>query len=151
MVELNCDISIVGNTIGLIVPRSHMEEVAAFTNLLARRKLTQACVKLSLPHKPRSTGKRSQNRHTHGHARQISEYTGLTPIEVFADAMKNGPEPDDGWPTYTDYMGNVRMNLHESQWPSHVSNAVIEGMHRIEALIQQNVDPLFKLKEYEDD
>lgn len=161
MVELNCDYKRLADkgamVICLKIPKAYE---AACYNLLGNptiKKTGQMHVKFSRPHKSRSTGKKgygrdkgSQNTHTWWHARQISEFTGLTVAEVFADAIKNGPEPDGGWPVVTDYMGNIRINMHESQWPSHISNAVIEGLHRIEGLIQQNVDPNFKLKEYED-
>ena len=58
------------------------EQWAALEWELATFKTGQACVKFSKPHKPRSTGPRSQNSHTWGHCTQIAKELGMEIYEV---------------------------------------------------------------------
>jgi hypothetical protein len=58
------------------------EQWAALEWELATFKAGQACVKFSKPHKPRSTGPRSQNSHAWGHCTQIARELGMEVYEV---------------------------------------------------------------------
>jgi hypothetical protein len=82
---------------------------------------------VDLPHKPRSTGWKSQNHHLFGHAAQIGEELGYDRREMvyIIAGMTNG------WPM-AEYKG-VMMPRSESVISSEVASEAIEVAHRIAA------------------
>jgi len=108
MVEANCDIVFSrDNPLVATVrfPGGWGDAVAVLRQDLARRKVTQAYVKLGKPRKPRSTGEGSQNAHLNGHVQQIAAETGDefddVKMEIKRRAIKRG------YPFHTDSFGNV--------------------------------------------
>ena len=61
------------NKIGFKFQDVFVDSVAQLLGEAARRNISQLCVKLQLPFRPRSTGYRSQNSRFHGHCKDIAD------------------------------------------------------------------------------
>lgn len=66
----------ISDKIGFVIPGPWAAGVWETVDRAYRKKITQLCIELSLPHRPRSTGERSQNHHFNGHLQQICVETG---------------------------------------------------------------------------
>lgn len=86
------------NCIGIRYPKEYELAVRALLESADKKKITQLCWELSLPHRPRSTGPRSQNSRIHGNCKDIADQlTDYTPEQV-KDAMKR-MAVGEGYPT----------------------------------------------------
>jgi len=86
-------------------------------------------VRLDLPHRPRTTGWKSQNHHLRGHARQLCGYTGFTMSEMLQIVKEDTPS----WPVeFKEFRGKRRM-IHASEADISIETAseAIEICHRI--------------------
>ncbi len=88
-------------------------------------------VRLSVPHRPRTTGWKSQNHHLRGHARQLCEDTGFTMQEMMQVIKADTPS----WPVeYKEFNGKTRMiYASEADVSIEVCSEAIEITHRIAA------------------
>ena len=88
-------------------------------------------LRLDTPHRPRSTGWKSQNHHIRGHARQLCDYTGFTMREMM-DVIK---EECPNWPVeYREFRGKRRaVYASEADISVEVASEAIEICHRIAA------------------
>jgi hypothetical protein len=84
-------------------------------------------VTLSLPHRPRSTGWKSQNHHLWGHAAQIGQELGYDRREMLYLIA----EMTSGWPM-AEYKGKM-VPVSEAKISSEVASEAIETAHRIAA------------------
>ena len=146
MVECNCEIifSQNANVVTIIVPGGWEDAVLTLKQDLAKKKVNQAYVKLGYPRKPRTTGKRSDNTHIHGHASEIAQCVGESKNKIIMDAIDiamgmMGRE----FPTHIDYKGDVIPDA-EPDWDTRTAHYVIEGLHKIASMIP------CKLTEYEE-
>jgi len=89
--------------IGFEIPESQQEQIASILTDAERKGLKQLAVRIQLPHRPRTTGPRSQNARFRGHVRAVTEQLNradgpdYTEKEV-ADAMKR-MAVSEGYPT----------------------------------------------------
>lgn len=104
------------------------------------RKARQLYVKLAAPRRPRTTGKRSQNTHIHGHAQQIAEYTGDYVEDVINEAKRRAVA--SGYPTRANSFGHI-VPISEREASTLEAGMVIDELHHIAS------DLDVKLKEYE--
>jgi hypothetical protein len=88
-------------------------------------------VKLDAPHRPRSTGWKSQNHHLYGHLRQLCEVTGYTMSELKQVVKEDTPS----WPvTFKEFRGKKRkVYASESDVSVEVESEAIEICHRTAA------------------
>jgi len=88
-------------------------------------------VNLSLPHRPRTTGWKSQNHHLRGHARQLCGYTGYTMNEMMQIIKEDTPS----WPVeYQIFHGKKRqIYASEADISMEVAGEAIEICHVIAA------------------
>ncbi len=88
-------------------------------------------VTLAEPHRPRSTGWKSQNHHLRGHARQMCGYTGFTMSEMMQAIKEDTPD----WPMeFKEFRGKRRQfYASEADISMEVASEAIEICHRIAA------------------
>jgi hypothetical protein len=88
-------------------------------------------LRLSLPHRPRSTGWKSQNAHLHGHIRQLCEPTGYTMSEMKQIIKEDTPS----WPVeYKEFRGKRRaVYASEADISMEVASEAIEICHVVAA------------------
>jgi hypothetical protein len=106
------------------------------------KKSKQMYVKLGVPRKPRTTGWRSQNKHIHGHAQQIAEYTGDYKEDVIAEAKRRAVTR--GYPTRENSFGHI-VPISESDISTVEAGHLIEELHMIAS------DLNVRLKEHTDE
>ena len=86
-------------------------------------------VRFDLPHRPRTTGWKSQSHHLRGHARQLCGYTGFSMSEMMQIIKEDTPS----WPVeFKEFRGKRRM-IHASEADISIETAseAIEICHRI--------------------
>ncbi len=88
-------------------------------------------VRLDSPHRPRTTGWKSQNHHLRGHARQLCGYTGYTMSEMMQAIKEDTPD----WPVeFKEFRGKRRQfYASEADISMEVASEAIEICHRIAA------------------
>ncbi len=146
MIECTCEVVEAGKTyVMLRFPAVAEDAWAALAVKLAEKRVRQVYVKIGYPRKPRTTGKRSQNTHIHGHATEIAQATGESKSKIIFDAVDiaMGMLGRD-FPTHVDYKGDVIPD-NEPEWSTVVAAAVIDALHQIASMIP------CKLTEYEDE
>jgi hypothetical protein len=86
-------------------------------------------LRLSLPHRPRTTGWKSQNHHIRGHVRQLCGYTGFTMQEMMVVIKEECPN----WPVeYKEFRGKRRaVYASEADISVEIASSAIEICHRI--------------------
>lgn len=86
-------------------------------------------LRLDMPHRPRTTGWKSQNAHLHGHIRQLCEPTGYTMSEMKQIIKEDTPS----WPVeYREFRGKRRaVYASEADISVEVASEAIEICHRI--------------------
>ena len=97
----------------------------------ARKYNGHVTVRYSTPHRPRSTGWKSQNHHLRGHARQLCGYTGFSMSEMMQVIKEDTPS----WPVeYKEFRGKRRaVYASEADISVEVASEAIEICHRIAA------------------
>lgn len=111
----------------VVVPDSFWPTQRELLDRSEQRHSNYLTLDISLPHKPRSTGYKSQNHHLWGHAAQIGEHLGYDRREmVYLIA-----EMTNGWPM-VECMGKM-IPRSESMISSAVAAEAIEVAHRIAA------------------
>ena len=113
------------------VPAGHLPAVAS---LMARSEKSRGgyiTVNLSLPHKPRTTGWKSQNHHLFGHVRQLCDHTGYTMSEMLQVVKEDTPS----WPVVEKVIRGKKRLLHvsEADISVEVASEAIEICHRFAA------------------
>jgi hypothetical protein len=86
-------------------------------------------VRFDLPHRPRSTGWKSQNHHLRGHVRQLCDYTGYSMSEMMQFVKEDTPS----WPAELKEFRGKRRIIHvsEADISVEVASEAIEICHRI--------------------
>lgn len=84
-------------------------------------------IRLDLPHRPRTTGWKSQNHHLRGHTRQLCGYTGFDMSEMMQVIKEDTPS----WPVdYKIIRGKKRMiHASEADISIEVASEAIEMCH----------------------
>lgn len=111
-----------------------------------KKKIEQWYVKVGLPLKPRSTGKRSANTHIHGHATQIGQAANVAEpkSKIIADAVEIAVSMYPDFRMRKDYKGRIVPVTESEPWSSSEAHAVIEALHQIASFCDVT------LKEYEE-
>ena len=145
MIECNnCEVEITGCDVKLRYPNAYLPLIENFNGGLKKKRISQVYVKLGLPRKPRTTGKRSQNTHIHGHATEIAQDVGESKSKIIADAVDMAMgELGRDFPTHVDYKGDVVADS-EPDWDTRTAAVVIEKLHMISTMIPMS------LTEYDD-
>ncbi len=88
-------------------------------------------LRLDLPHRPRTTGWKSQNHHLRGHVRQLCGYTGFTMQEMMQAIKEECPN----WPVdFKEFRGKRRtVYASEADINVEICSEAIEITHRIAA------------------
>ena len=88
-------------------------------------------IRFDLPHRPRTTGWKSQNHHLRGHARQLCDYTGYTMSEMMQVVKEDTPS----WPVSWKEIRQKKRQIYasEAEISIEVASAAIEICHRIAA------------------
>lgn len=88
-------------------------------------------IRFDLPHRPRTTGWKSQNHHLRGHVRQLCDYTGYSMSEMMQFVKEDTPS----WPAeFKQFLGKRRMiYASEADISVEVASEAIEICHRIAA------------------
>lgn len=102
MIQLTTRITGIPGGVKLDVPKGYEEAFRSLSERSASKHAGYVTARLDMPHKPRSTGWKSQNHHIRGHERQIAIGLGLTMSEVhdtikaelasWPEKMVNGPK-----------------------------------------------------------
>ena len=133
------------------IPRDFREAWLAEAGRIKKKKIWQAYVKIGSPLKPRSTGKRSDNRpgsqntHIHGHATQIGQETGETKSKIIADAVEIAVSMYPDFRMRKDYIRRIVPVTESEPWSTGEAAAVIEALHQIASFCD------VKLREYEEE
>jgi len=145
MLEANCDIVFSADNplvVTVQFPRGWSDGVQMLRQELARKRVSQAFVKLGKPRKPRTTGELSQNHHLNGDIAQIAVETGDefddVKMEIKRRAIKRG------YPFRTDSFGNV-VPQSEADCSTTECAMLIEEAHDVAAFLN------IKLRETEND
>ena len=144
---IECTVDIINATdseITIVLPGVAQDAWLVLREKLKKKRINQVYLKMGMPRKPRTTGKRSDNTHVHGHASEIGHEVGETKSKIIMDAVeiamaKMGRE----FPTHTDYKGDIVPDG-EPEWSTYVAHEVIEALHQIATMIPM------KLTEYEE-
>lgn len=92
------------------------------------QKSKQIYVKLAPVRKPRTTGWKSQNKHIHGHAQQIAEYTGDYKEDVINEAKRRAVT--HGYPVRENSFGAI-VPVSERDISTVEAGYLIEELHHI--------------------
>jgi hypothetical protein len=120
-------------------PKGAMAELRkGFMELCHTKHGGYVTIKLSTPHRPRSTGAKSQNHHFNGHCQQISQLTGQ-PIDdvrrfIKARAVSRGYPMLRGWDgePLLDLWGNIQ-GASESESSVEQCKMLIDEVHQFAA------------------
>lgn len=110
------------------VPRAFDTALLVLLERSALKTAGYLTVKLDTPHRPRSTGWKSQNHHLRGHVRQLCDYTGYTMSEMMQVVKEDTPT----WPVEYKVIRGKRRMLHvsEADISVEVASEAIEICHR---------------------
>ena len=116
-----------GGTLVVNIPRGYEAAVMMLTERSRAKHNGYMTVKIDTPHRPRTTGWKSQNHHLRGHVRQLCDYTGYTMSEMMQLIKEDTPS----WPvTYKDFRGEKRMvHVSEADISVEVASEAIEICH----------------------
>lgn len=114
------------------------EQLREYLQLIKSKNAGYCTITIDTPHKPRTTGDKSQNRHLNGHVQQIAQETG-NPFEVVKMEIKHRAismgypilYKPDGTPR-TDLWGRV-MGISEADSSTSECALLIETAHRLAA------------------
>jgi len=118
-------------TVTITVPSAFAGAWGAMQERSNRLNAGYLTVTLELPHRPRSTGFKSQNHHLRGHVRQLCFYTGYTMTEMM-DVIKQAT------PTWPEKIMEIRgrhvaVKASEADVSVEVASEAIEICHVIAA------------------
>ena len=112
MIQFTTKISANGNGLFCIAkPRGFEDALAVLLEKANRKHAGYLNVKLDLPHRPRSTGWKSQNHHLRGHARQLCGYTGFNMSEMMQIIKEDTPS----WPVDFKVIRGKRRMIYASE------------------------------------
>ncbi len=114
------------------------EQLRLYLDLIRAKHAGYCTITLDTPHKPRTTGERSQNRHLNGHVQQIAQETGndfeVVKLAVKYKAISMGYPimyGADGKPV-KDIFGNVT-GISEADSSTEQCAILIEAVHMVAA------------------
>jgi hypothetical protein len=129
IIDTGCDSWKTGPNVCIAKPKHFEDALIILLEQAEKKAAGYINVRLDLPHRPRTTGWKSQNHHLRGHARQLCGYTGFTMGEM----MQIIKEDTSSWPVeYKEFRGKRRM-IHKSEADisMEVASEAIEICHRI--------------------
>lgn len=131
MIQFTAQVAAEGNYVHVTKPKDQARQnsLMMLIEKARRAKDSSLNVRFDLPHRPRTTGWKSQNHHLRGHARQLCGYTGFTMSEMMQIVKEDTPS----WPVeFKEFRGKRRM-IHASEADISIETAseAIEICHRI--------------------
>jgi len=129
MIQFTAKVTPRGGVISIAWPATQAPAVAMLLERSRDKCAGYLNIRLDLPHRPRTTGWKSQNHHLRGHVRQLCGYTGFTMSEMMQIVKEDTPS----WPVeFKEFRGKRRM-IHASEADISIETAseAIEICHRI--------------------
>lgn len=131
MIQFTTKVSDNGFDLLVSKPREFGSVLAVLLEQARQKCAGYLSVKLDLPHRPRTTGWKSQNHHLRGHVRQLCDYTGYTMSEMMQVVKEDTPS----WPVSWKEIRHKKRQIYasEADISMEVASAAIEICHRIAA------------------
>ena len=129
MIQFTSKVTPKDGVISIAWPAAIAHGVARLLELSREKCAGYLNVRFDLPHRPRTTGWKSQNHHLRGHVRQLCDYTGYSMNEMMQFVKEDTPS----WQVeFKEFRGKRRM-IHASEADISIETAseAIERGHRI--------------------